>query len=179
MHAPGINEVLELDDGTEVTLRPISPADAEIEQQFVRMLSPQTKRLRFMSAIKELSPATLKRFTHNNFPHDFALIATVNEGDEEREIAVARYAPSDRAGNVEFAIVVADAWQGRGIGTMMLRRLFEIIETLPIERIEGLVLRENTNMLNMARELGLSIDTKTGDSAVVLVYKTLRAGRSS
>ena len=64
-----------LADGTTITIRPIEPDDAEIEQAFVRALSPRARYFRFFGPLKELSPAALTRFTHNDYPARMALIA--------------------------------------------------------------------------------------------------------
>jgi len=162
-----------LDDGTDVTIRPIRPDDSVIEQHFVRSLSPKSKALRFFAPIKELSAAALKRFTQIDYPNEMALIATIGSRGNEREIGVARYAPTDETGRVEFAVVVADDWQGRGVATQLLRHLFSIASDAGIDSIEGFVLRENEQMLALAKEFGFETRTDREDPRVSTVYKEL------
>ena len=164
----------QLDDGMTVTIRPIRPDDAIIEQEFVRSLSPQSKFLRFFAPLKELSPAALKKFTQTNYPSDMALIATITEQDVEREIGVARYAPGTRDGWVEFAVAVADEWQGKGIATQLLRNLFNIAKEAGIRGIEGSILRENRQMLILAKELGFVARSNHEDTSVTYVHKDLQ-----
>jgi len=162
-----------LDDGTDVTIRPIRPDDSVIEQNFVRGLSPRSRTLRFFAQIKELSPAALEKFTHTNFPTEMALIATIELRGIEYEIGVARYAPSANSGRVEFAVVVADDWRGKGIATQLLRQLFSIASEAGINGIEGFVLRENSQMLALAKEFGFETRLDKEDLRVAYVYKDL------
>ena len=175
--APGLlaaaPRLFTLQNGTEVTIRAIEPADAEIEQAFVRGLSARSKHLRFFSTIKELSPYMLKQFTHPRFPRNWALIATIADAGLEKEIGVARYASTEEDSSAEFAIVVADEWQGLGIATRLLRELITVAERAGFERLEGLVLRENGAMLELANELGFTTERYTDDATVVRVIRNL------
>lgn len=162
-----------LDDGTALTIRTMRPDDAFIEQNFVRSLSMRSKTLRFFAPIKELSTTALQKFTHTNFPSEMALIATVDQNGREREIGVARYAPGDGSGQVEFAVVVADDWQGKGIATELLRHLFSIASESGISSIEGFILRENRAMLQLAREFGFGIQPDKEDRSIAYAYKDI------
>lgn len=173
MTAPDDHFSWALDDGTDVTIRPIRPEDAAIEQTFVQSLSTQSKYLRFFRPLKQLSPADLMRFTHNEYPDSMALIATIVEDGSEREIGVARYARAGRDGRIEFAVVVADEWQGKGVATELLRRLFGIASGAGFEAIEGLVLAENRQMLQLARQLGFSVHNDEGDQGLRHLHRTL------
>lgn len=163
----------EIDAGIKVTIRPIRPDDALIEQEFVRSLSPRSKTLRFFAPIKELSAGVLARFTQSDFPHDLALIATIDVDGVEREIGVARYAPTATDGRVEFAVVVADEWQGKGIASELLRQLFKLADEGGVNSIEGLVLRENNRMLAVTKEFGFEARVHDEDAGLIHVYKEL------
>jgi acetyltransferase len=116
-----------LADGARVVCRPIRPDDAVIEQAFVRELSSESRHNRFMAEIRELSPEMLARFTRINYPHDLALIVTRDRGGREQEIAVARYIALEPPQRCEFALAVADGWQGRGVGYRLMHALgFEL-----------------------------------------------------
>jgi FixJ family two-component response regulator len=162
-----------LRNGTEVSIRAIQPGDAEIEQAFVRGLSARSRYLRFFSTIKELSPYMLEQFTHPRYPCNWALIATISDAERETEIGVVRYAASEVDSCAEFAIVVADEWQGLGIATQLLRELITVAERAGIERLEGLVLRENRAMLELANELGFTTERYPDDATVVRVIRNL------
>ena len=143
--------------GTLVTIRTMQSSDRDIEQQFVRELSPMSRYYRFHSALRELTPYMLERFTHVNYPDEMALIATVPEGNGEREIGVARYARYPGTDRAEVAIVVADAWQGKGIGSRLLIDLRNLAHEAGIKHLEASVLSGNSRMLDLARTLGFSI----------------------
>ena len=104
----GPSEGVKLRNGARVTIRTMQPQDAEIEQAFVRGLSKRSRYLRFFSGITELSPGVLEELTNPHFPSSYALIATVCEDDHEKQVAVARYAPTEDASVAEFAVVVDD-----------------------------------------------------------------------
>lgn len=173
-------ETLVLSDGTAVALRAIRPEDADIEQAFVRRLSPRSRRLRFLSGVRELTPALLERFTRTDYPAEAAFIATIatiatpGRDGGEQQIGVARFAPGSSADCREFAVVIADEWQGRGIATALLRKLFRVAAEAGTHLIEGLVLRENARMLELTRDLGFEIRTHADDPALVEVRKDLR-----
>lgn len=171
MKPPDFEYSRELDDGTGITIRTMRPEDASIEQDFVRSLSTRSKALRFLSPIKELSAAVLEKFTHTEFPNEMALIATVNKKQREREIGVARYAPGTGSAEVEFAVVVADEWQGMGLATELLRHLFGIASEVGIDSIEGVILRDNVPMLRLARKLGFRIQPDKQDPSIVHAFK--------
>ena len=171
MPATASTGLLTLGDGTRVQIRPICPADAEIEQQFVRLLSSTSSYQRFFHRLKELSPQLLYQFTHVDFSRDMALIATLGEPPDETQIGVARFVRSVDQTRAEFAVVVADEWQGRGIATAMLSHLFEAAENSGINRIEGAVLRDNQNMQNLMVRLGFCITPDPNDAGVIQVYK--------
>jgi acetyltransferase len=158
-----------LADGTPVTIRPIRPEDGELEREFVNGLSQRSKYLRFMYALKEITPQMLSRFTQIDYDREMALIALVDAGGGEREIAVARYVTYPDGRSCEFAIVVADRWQNRGIATELLRRLIDIARERRLERMDGTVLAENRGMLALAAELGFEQHTASDDPQLVLM----------
>jgi len=126
-----------------------------------------------MSAIKGLSPQMLDRFTRIDFPREMAFIATIQKGSAELQIGVARYAPGSSAGCVEFAVVVADDWHGRGVGRKLLHHLFVAAKDAGVARIEGAVLRVNSNMLQLCREIGFTVGQFPGDANLARVEKNL------
>src|SRR4030042_6202703 len=112
-----------LADGAKLTLRHIAPTDAGREQAFVHGLSAQSSYLRFHGTIKDLSKKDLKKFTEPDSRNAVALIVLHSGESGEEEIGVARYVIDPDRANCEFAIVVADAWQKRGIGDRKSTRL--------------------------------------------------------
>lgn len=173
MHAPDWTEEWVLDDGRRVTVRPIGPGDAAIEQTFVRGLSPDSRHSRFMGEISQLTPEMLERFTHNHFPRDFALIVTVSREGREKEIAVARYITLDDEKRCEYAIAVADEWQHHCIGHRLMQALMKIAREAGIEHMEGYVLSENRKMLGLMKSLGFESGPSEEGPQVRLVFRPL------
>lgn len=170
---PPDHGTFDLPDGTRVTLRAIQPEDANLEQTFVQGLSAQSNRLRFFSALKELSPDLLRRFTNPDYPKSYALIATVMESDRERQVGVARYMPTSVSEVAEFAVVVTDKWQGLGLATHLLSALTSAAAVAGITRLEGLVLRENKAMLKLVEKLGFAQTRCADDATLIRVIKIL------
>lgn len=162
-------------EGEDITIRPIRPEDAEIEQAFVRNLSPKAKHFRFMQGVRELTPDMLVRFTQLDYDRELALIAVVQEEGEEREIAVARYSINPDGESCEFAVVVSDEWQGRGVGSELMRQLMNAAKDKGIKRIEGQVLKDNTEMLGLMDFLGFESAPSAEEPSVVDVYRVLHA----
>ncbi|HSN81761.1 MAG TPA: bifunctional acetate--CoA ligase family protein/GNAT family N-acetyltransferase [Polyangiales bacterium] len=162
-------------EGQDITIRPIRPEDAEIEQAFVRKLSPKAKHFRFMQGVRELTPEMLVRFTQLDYDRELALIAVVQEDGEEREIAVARYAMNPDGETCEFAVVVADEWQGRGVGSEVMRQLMNAAKNKGIARIQGQVLKENAAMLKLMGFLGFESAPSEDDPSILDVYRELHA----
>jgi acetyltransferase len=123
----------------------------------VRTLSQESRYFRFMAEVGELAPEMLARFTRIDYPHDLALIVTHAGDGREREIAVARYIGLPEPGRCEFALVVADAWQGRGIGYRLMQTLMRFAREAGFARMEGYVLAGNHKMLELMRALGFAV----------------------
>ncbi|HTP95708.1 MAG TPA: GNAT family N-acetyltransferase [Burkholderiales bacterium] len=166
-------DAITLGDGTRVTIRPIRAEDAEIEQDFVRGLSVESRYFRFMDALNELSPRMLKRFTDIDYANELALIAVIEQDGAEVEIGVARYVIAADGGSGEFAIVVADDWQRRGIATALMLRLIASARTHGLATMYGFVLHANHGMLALMRRLGFRIEAAPGDPTLVRVVLDL------
>ncbi|MGH8766972.1 MAG: GNAT family N-acetyltransferase [Burkholderiales bacterium] len=162
-----------LRDGTRVVIRPIRPEDRQIEQDFVHNLSDESRYFRFFNAVRDLSETALTRFTQVNYEREMALIAVISENGRETEIGVARYAINPDGTSCEFAIVVADAWQRKGIGSKLMHSLMDAAGSRGLETMEGRVLAGNTRMLALMDALGFTIDASAGDPSLRHVVKNL------
>src|SRR5258708_22303293 len=145
-------------DGTVITIRPICAADLALEQEFVNGLSAPTGYQRLMSA-RRPSLEELRRFTDIDYERERALIATapVQGRGRERQVGVARYVKESSPGDAEFAIVLSDDWQGRGLGTRLLTSLLAAAKSHGVRRLVGTTLAENDGMLRLARKLGFEL----------------------
>lgn len=162
-----------LRDGTPLTLRPIRPADMDLEKAFVKKLSDYSRYYRFMQPIRELPPAMLEHFTHPDYDREMALIALLDQGGNEEEIGVARYVKYPDGRQCEFALAIADEWQGKGVGTALMRELISIARSVGLESMEGFVLTTNQPMLKLVKFLGFSSEINRDDPSQTIVRKNL------
>ncbi len=160
-------------DGSVVTLRPIRPEDAQIEQEFVKGLSAESRYSRFMNTLRELTPAALIRFTQIDYDREMALIAVQNQDGREEEIAVARYIANPDGDTCEYAIVVANAWQGKGLGRRLLEMIIKVAHARGFKALTGYVLASNASMLALCETLGFKIGADSADAKTRQVTLTL------
>ena len=165
---------LKLDDGTWLEVRPIRPEDAEMEMAFVSGLSARTRRMRFQSSLRDLSPAMLARFTQIDYDREMALVAVREESGGEREVGVARYIRMPDGKTCEYAIVLADEWQGRGLGRRLMTAIIEVARDRGLETMVGWVFASNTGMLRLCAELGFRIEPEEDDGLTRRVTLALR-----
>ena len=154
-----------LADGRVVTLRPIRPEDAQIEHEFVKGLSDESRYFRFMDTLRELTPMMLLRFTQIDYDREMAFIATIEEGSREVEIGVARYITNPDGATCEFALVVTDAWQRRGLGRRLMELLIEVAQQRGLKEMVGHILSNNVSMLELCAGLGFDIAPSAEDPA--------------
>jgi acetyltransferase len=166
-------ETWTLDDGSRLVLRHIAPTDADREQSFIRGLSPQSRYFRFQDTIKELSKKDLKNFTDPDSRNAVALIALHSGEKGEEEIGVARYVIDPDGANCEFAIVVADKWQKRGIGSRLMNALISHLKVSGVKRISGYVLKKNPAMRKFIKQMGFAETNTPDDQSILLVTKHL------
>src|SRR4030042_2422858 len=166
-------ETWTLVDGSKLKLRHIAAADFAREQAFVRGLSAQSSYLRFHGTIKDLSKKDLKKFTEPDSRNAVALIVLHSGESGEEEIGVARYVIDPDRANCEFAIVVADAWQKRGIGTRLMNALISHLQVSGVKQISGSVLRSNSAMIKFVKQLDFEETNIPDDPSILLVTKHL------
>ncbi len=141
-----------LKDGTEITLRAIRPEDEPLEYEMLTTLSEETAREGFFSPIKDWTHDTLVRFCNIDYEREVAIVAELNR--EKRIIGIGRLIiqPDFRKG--EFAVLVHDEFQGRGLGYKLLDTLIGVAQEKGLEEMEGIILSSNDRMLNLVKSLG-------------------------
>ena len=157
-----------------LAVRPIRPEDAELERAFVHGLSDQSRFFRFFYQLHELTPAMLARFTQVDYDRELALVAVAaNSAGTEEFVGVARYIANPDRESAEFAVVVADAWQHRGVARSLMERLMAAAKRSGLARFEGAVLRANQNMLRFTAALGFKVHDDPEDPEQVVVEREL------
>ena len=157
-----------LKDGTEVILRPIRPEDEPMELEFVKGLSEEASRFRFFQVIRDLSHEALVRFCNIDYDREMAFIAETRELNRRMEVGVGRLVMEPNKKRGEFAVVVADKYQGKGLGTKLIDMLISVAEEKGLESMYGIVLPENANMIHLCEKLGFTVERRHEEVVVEL-----------
>jgi acetyltransferase len=160
-----------LEDGTDVLLRPIRPEDEAMESEFINGLSEETNRYRFFNIVRNLPHSDLVRFCNIDYDREMAIVAEITEGGRRREIGVGRLIAEPDRRRGEFAVVIADQYQTKGLGRKLVDMLIDIAEERRFESIFGVVLRDNAPMLSLCREMGFSVKYEEDYAHVELALK--------
>jgi acetyltransferase len=149
----------------ELFIRPIRPEDAPLLVKLFESLSARSIVLRFFSPLKMLPHRMLARFTQIDYDREIALVALYGPEQNEKMLGVARIITNVyNRKHAEFSVIVGDPWQGKGIGAELLKRCLSISRERGIEKVTGIVLPENTQMLALGKKLGFSATKVTGES---------------
>jgi acetyltransferase len=161
------NDLIELSDGRRVVLTPVHAQDAPAERAFVGALSLTSRYRRFHFGLRELSPEASRAMTEIDQHHHVAFVARPRDDAAAAIVADARYVLRADSADAEFAIAVADEWQGAGLGRALLQRLAAHARQQGVRRLFGDVLWGNPAMLALLRGLGAQLRRNPGDSTVV------------
>lgn len=164
-------ETIHLENVGRLFLRAIRPEDAPLLVELFKSLSEKSIYNRFFSPLKELPHDMIARFTQIDYDREIALVAILKSEEQEKMLGVGRVIIANDKRNAEFAVTVADQWHGKGIGAELLKRCLSISEARNIERIWGLVLADNTNMLALGRKIGFSMTRIPGSGTYELSFQ--------
>lgn len=160
-----------LRDGTLVTVRPIKSSDAAAEVAFFNSLSDHARYQRFMMSIHEMTPEMVKHFTDVDYQSDMAFVAVHGEGATEEIVGVARYVARESV--CEFAVAIVDAWQHRGLGTLLMKRLMRYARNRGHKVMQGSTFSTNTAMIELAQKLGFSTHSDPDGPTSTLLRRKL------
>ncbi len=153
-----------MSNGQDVKIRPIRPDDEPLLKDMFGNLSPQTQYFRFFGYINQVTHDMLTRYTQNDYDREIALVARINEGKKRMIVGVVRLIADSAGENAEFAIVIADKWQGFGLGNRFMDLMMDIAEKRGIKKVYANVLNANTKMLHMFRKRGFTVKEADDDS---------------
>ncbi len=156
-------------DGTAVTLRALRPDDLDRELAFISGLSGETLHLRLQYASRGVSREDAARLLQLDYRDTLAVGALVPGPPGDRIIGVSRYARSPGSDKADCAIVVADDWQGRGIGSELMRSLGAAARSRGIRVLEGTSLGENRRIRDWAQRFGFAANTEPNSGGLVTV----------
>jgi RimJ/RimL family protein N-acetyltransferase len=168
-------DVIHLDGGERVVIRPVLPQDEDLTRDFFRDLPPPARYNRFMTAMRDVPAELTRALTQVDYANHMALVAEVFVGGRETVIAEARYVRRDDPHVAEFAVSVAEPWQGRKLAALLLGRLLHRAAAAGIRRIVGETLTGNLQMLALARKSGFSIVPSSEVRGLMLLERSLPA----
>ena len=141
-------------DGTPVLIRPLLAGDRELETNFIRDLSPKSRRLRFLCNFKQPSEALIDQLMNLDYAQRMAFIALIHQNGKLREIGVSRYCATAEQHTCESAVTVADDWLNRGLGSLLMRHLIDAARKHGFKRMISMDSAANQPMRGLARQLG-------------------------
>ena len=148
---------IELKDGQKAILRPIRPEDEPMERAMFDHVSKQSIYFRFFSQSFDVSHQSLSRYTQIDYDREMALIALVEEGGEQKMAGVVRAVHDAWNETAEYAILVADPWQDKGLGTALTDFILEITRERGIQKIYAEVLHLNEVMSHVLKKRGFKV----------------------
>jgi len=161
--------------GGSLSLRPIRPEDAEMEVRFISRLSPRTSYLRFHSPVRELTRERLVRFTQIDYDREMAFVAVDTRGEDDEIRGIARYNCNPDGRSAEFGVIVEDAWQGRGLGNVLMQAIESTARERGLAQLIGYVLKENDEMGVMMGKRGYQAHRDEDDPSILAYVLDLQA----
>jgi acetyltransferase len=156
-----------LSDGVEVLLRPTKPEDEPLMHELATSVSPETIRTRFFTSFDDVSHEWLIIFCNIDYDRHIAIVAEITENGKRKIIGVARLVMEPDFHSGEFAVLVHDRYQGKGLGYKLVEMLIEIGREKGLDEIVGEVLTENRKMLGLARKLGFATQWVPGGTTKI------------
>jgi acetyltransferase len=161
-----------LSDGQEVVIRPIKPEDEPLKYEMLVSCSEETLKGRYFQKLKGLTHEMLMRLCNIDYDREIAIVAEIKETQNKRLVGAGRIIiePDFRTG--EFAVIVHDDYQGKGLGYKLVDMLIGIAQEKGMEKFMGYVLTSNQKMLRLMRKLGFTVEgTPDGISQVELILQ--------
>ena len=146
-----------LEDGSPVLLRPMKPEDESLVSEFFSNCSEDTVYFRYFKHIKKWTHEMLIRFTQNDYDRELGLMAIGQPPGPEVMLGVSRLVMAADRSTAEFAVIVADPWQGKGLGEKLIEGVIEIARDNKVKMLWGEVLAANLPMLGLVKKLGFTI----------------------
>lgn len=142
-------------DGVELLVRPVKPTDEEMLSDMFYDLSDQTIINRFFSMLKSMPHRKLQEFCCIDYNTEMSLVVVAGSPPKEKIVGIGSYHLNPATQRAEVAFLVADAWQGRGIGTFLMQMLVKIAKSRNIKGFTAEVLRDNVAMIALMHKSGV------------------------
>jgi acetyltransferase len=169
-----LSQTWTLPAGHSLVVRPVRHDDGELEEAFVRGLSLESRYQRMLSGGTKVTPEWIDSMTHIDYHRHMAFAVTKMSDGEEQFVGVGRYVVDAATLTADVALVLADAWQGQGLGGRLFTTLLEHAQSAGVREAVGVVLATNVAMLRLARSMGFAVTAEPGDAAVMRIRRDLR-----
>jgi acetyltransferase len=147
--------------GVEVTIRPIRPEDEPLMVKFHKTLSDRSVHLRYFGLVSletRIMHERLRRVCFIDYDREIALVVDLQNRDGKHQIlGVGRLIKEHGTNEAEFAVLISDPWQGKGLGSELLKLLLQIGRKERLQRIVGHISPENTTMKTVSEQVGFSL----------------------
>ncbi|HEX3034825.1 MAG TPA: GNAT family N-acetyltransferase [Thermodesulfobacteriota bacterium] len=163
-----------LKDGTRVLLRPLKPEDEDMMKEFLRNLSMRTIQLRFFHTLKAMSHKEVVRYTWIDYDMDAAIVAVEQKSGKDHIIGEGRITYYPSLQTCEFSVIIADPWQGKGLGKKLLKMCIRIAKEKKAKFLWGDIMAGNERMIRLCRRLGFSIDLHRWEGWEGIVKATMK-----
>jgi acetyltransferase len=157
---------LKLDDGTRIILRPIKPEDEPDWHRLLTQCSPESIRSRFRYLFKRTTHEMATRYCFIDYDREMAMVAELHTPAGKGLIGVGRLVTDANTRRAEYAILMVDAWQGKGIGTALTNYCVEIARSFGIREVHAETMPENGRMIAVFRRCGFEIELNQKEGTV-------------
>jgi acetyltransferase len=144
-------------DGRTVLLRPIKPEDEPLWLEMFRNFSEESIRFRFFQIIKDTPHEVRVRYCNIDYDREIAIVAELSENGQRKILGVVRVSLEPDRKSGEIAFIVADPWQGLGLGTKMVDYTIEICKDMGVETLYGIMLPDNHRAINLTKKMGFTL----------------------
>jgi GNAT superfamily N-acetyltransferase len=157
-----------LKDTSHVLIRPLRAEDRDREKAFIQRLSPESRHYRFLCEIKEPGEVMLDQLMTVDHKQHMAYVALAYANGELVEVGISRYAAADLAHQCECAVTVADEWQRRGLGTLLLNHLIKAARDNGYTQMYSVDSAANLPMRALAQAFGFTTERDPDDASQVI-----------
>ncbi|MGD2137684.1 MAG: GNAT family N-acetyltransferase [Gammaproteobacteria bacterium] len=161
----------ELRDGTEVSLRPIRPEDEPLWHELIASSSQESIRFRFRSLFKDSNHKMAVRHCMIDYERELAIVVETGTGNRRELIGVGQLFTDVDHETAEYAVLVPDLWQGKGVGGLLLDYCLEFAARWGISEIVAETDPENMRMLSLFRKRGFDSVIRREEDVVFLRKK--------
>jgi acetyltransferase len=162
-----------LADGRSVLIRPIRADDEPGAREFFEQLSGESRQQRFMKFVHSVSDQVVHFFTHIDYDRHMAFVCEAEVAGKPELVGEARYVANPDGHSCEFAVVIADAWHKSGVAGLLMEALMRAAQEHGFASMEGMVLRENREMLRFVKALGFEATPDPLEPTMARVEKRL------